>query len=270
MRRHAKAIGIAIALALCLTLVAQDAAFAQRNRDDRRGSGRNDRERDRHDRDRGRHGRHGGGVTYDPDHGTYVDQFGRTVSPNGNRLDAWGKPIPDSSRSYRDPQSRRGDLLYDGMIISPRAGVVISPRTDLSTWPQTSLRFSYGALGEYVRWRGGIRGAWGRSGIEGMFTYVDDHLRASLAVNPRLTRADLDYTAVTVIRSYVDTNVAALAVQDGEFYVQYRTQTQGRTSSADRGMYRTYVTETGADSAFSAANPGGASSGLAPGTQSAQ
>lgn len=273
MSRALKTLGIAVAIALCWTLASPDVSLAQRGRDDNSmGAERRDRDRDRerspnswgverggrHDRN---HRQRRDGVTYDPNHGTYVDQFGRTVTRNGNRLDPFGRPIPNLSTPRDRRDDRRGGLYPDnyraGVVISPRAGVVIATRSDLTVWPQTSLRFSYGAMGEYVRWRGGVRGAWGSSGIEGMFSYVDDNLRASLAVNPRLTRSDLEYAAVTVIRSYVDTNVTALAVQDGEFFVQYRTQTQGSTSSDKGEMFRTYVTVAGADSAYSATSQGG-------------
>jgi hypothetical protein len=192
--------------------------------------------------------------------GRLVDKYNRPVDRYGNLLDIWGNPMrkPGNSSNlhgYR-PQDRRDYYTYnDWGTVAGRRGYILYKRTDLNSWPQSSLRFSYGLLGEYVRWRGGTRGIWG-IGIEAVFGFVDDNLRASLSVNPRLTRRDLEMEAVTVIRSYVDSNVTSLVVQDGEYYVQYRTQSQDRASSDEDVFVRAFVTEAQADTAVSAAAKG--------------
>jgi hypothetical protein len=275
MKKLIKTLAFALTLALCWLMASPDFAIAQRGR-----GGRDDDDKDRHSvnmggrHDRGRHDR-GSRRDRDGNSGFHIDSlgrlvndYGRPVDRDGNRLDAWGRPMMKPNQKYRHNDAvyplddrRRGDLFRDREVWGadrPRAGVIVSPRSDLTVWPQASLRFSYGLMGEYVRWRGGVRGAWG-SGIEGVFSYVDDHLRASLRINPRLTRRDLEMEAVTVIRGYVDTNVTSLAVQDGEFFVEYRTQVQGQVASDGQTLVRTMVTEAGAESAISAAAKGGTS-----------
>ncbi|MDR3152878.1 MAG: hypothetical protein LBW85_01065 [Deltaproteobacteria bacterium] len=254
MFRFFFALGFSAALALAWSLSFPDPSLAQwgsswdrRDERDRPGvankSGACDR---RHDRRRGC--RHGGR----DDDGPFpfldlTERLDPHAGRRGKRPDRWGNP------SLRPFGSDRGDLApFDGPRRRAARPRTVYRRADLSSWPQSSLRFSFGLVNQYGKWRGGIRRSWG-SGIEAIFGIVDDRLKASISVNPRLSRRDLELEAVTVVRGYIDQNVVSLILQDGEYLVLFKDPAKAGAEADEEGYVRSLVTEADAEALMSSA-----------------
>ncbi|MDR2611696.1 MAG: hypothetical protein LBG06_02265 [Deltaproteobacteria bacterium] len=183
--------------------------------------------------------------------GRMTDERGRPVDRMGRRLDSNGRPVfnnqPDGRVVFVYPDGRRSDRYHSEDPARPRRRRFSFCRPDgTPRWRGESRRFTYGIVGEYSRWRGGTGGVYGL-GVLGLFSYVDERLKASLIINPGLTRRELERKAVEIVGDYVERNVTMIAMRDGEFYVQFRTGMQGDVSLDGESFERTPVTERGAD-----------------------